>query len=263
MNDNLREARVDNLNVRDQDFHGRRITNAGDSKADQDYVTRKELNSATNQSILIKLIESLLNKARNIVTKLISPPTDSTTAIEFTKADQRTVILTMDTVNNRFIIPSTYDLFFGSTTNRLRIMYSTATQFAVINAYDGANYRPINIDAGTTGLQLNVTSNGPVIVGGATSTIGFFNAAAAAKQTLNAYTSDGEGVAYTGNTLSTTSLQYKDHAGVNQTLSVVTGPLATSLALVSELNQLRVAYETLRASYDDLRTKLQNTTLVA
>lgn len=36
-----------NLQTKDQDYNGRRITNAGDSQSPQDYVTRAELNEAT------------------------------------------------------------------------------------------------------------------------------------------------------------------------------------------------------------------------
>lgn len=44
--DKLREGQVDRLVVRDQDFHGRRITNASPSKDSYDYVVRKELDDA-------------------------------------------------------------------------------------------------------------------------------------------------------------------------------------------------------------------------
>lgn len=83
------------------------------------------------------------------------------------------------------------------------------------------------------------------ISGEATTTavmLAFFGGTRAIQQVLAAYTSDGEGAAYTG----IDNLQ----AG-------------TVYATVADLNQLRVAYETLRASYDDLRTKLQTSTLVA
>lgn len=74
------------------------------------------------------------------------------------------------------------------------------------------------------------------------STLGFFGAAAAAQQVLAAYTSDAENVAYTG-----------------QNNAVV----GNVYAKVSDLNQLRVAYETLRAAHDDLRAKLLTSTLIA
>ena len=90
-----------------------------------------------------------------------------------------------------------------------------------------------------------ISTSGEMEINGALnhdgSTAGFFGAAPATQQTLAAYTSDGEGAAYTG----IDNLQ-----------------VGTVYATVADLNQLRVAYENLRASYDDLRTKLLNTTLV-
>lgn len=69
--------------------------------------------------------------------------------------------------------------------------------------------------------------------------LGFFGATAAAKQTLNAYTTNDRSAAFTSTPVT----------------------VATAATLV-DLNTLRVAYENLRASYDDLRTKLKTTTLV-
>jgi hypothetical protein len=71
--------------------------------------------------------------------------------------------------------------------------------------------------------------------------LGFFNGTPIIQQTLAAYTSDGQGSAYTG---------------------IDNAQAGTVYATVADLNQLRVAYETLRASYDDLKTKLQATTLI-
>lgn len=58
---------------------------------------------------------------------------------------------------------------------------------------------------------------------------------------LDAYTSDKEDTAYTG----------IDNAQVGSVY-----------AQLSDLNQLRVAYETLRASYDDLLVKLKSTGII-
>lgn len=107
-----------------------------------------------------------------------------------------------------------------------------------------------NVTEATATCDLNVRTNNSlrfitnntvrITLTGAGS-MGFFGAAAAAQQTLNAYTSDGEGVAYTG---------------------IATGVGGTPYAAVADLNTLRVAYQNLLASYDDLRTKLKATTLV-
>lgn len=72
---------------------------------------------------------------------------------------------------------------------------------------------------------------------GSAPALGFWASAPATKQTLAAYTTDPESSAYTG--------------------------AADGEAKLTDLNSLRVAYENLRAMVDDLRTKLQTTTLVA
>ena len=94
-----------------------------------------------------------------------------------------------------------------------------------LSAYDTAARLGIEIEADGTAVK-----------------IGLFGGTTAIQQVLNAYTSDGEGSAYSG----------LDNLQVGNVYASLT-----------DLNQLRVAYETLRASYDDLRTKLQTSTLVA
>lgn len=86
------------------------------------------------------------------------------------------------------------------------------------------------------------TTTGSKIGTATTQKIGFWNVTPVVQQVTAAYTSDGEGVAYTG----VDNLQ-----------------VGNVYATVADLNQLRVAYETLRASYDDLLTKLKNTGIVA
>lgn len=71
--------------------------------------------------------------------------------------------------------------------------------------------------------------------------MGFWGASIASKQTLNSYTSNGQGSGYSG---------------------IASGVGGSPYAAVSDLNTLRVAYENLRSSYDDLRTKLRTSTLV-
>lgn len=94
-------------------------------------------------------------------------------------------------------------------------------------------------DAGNIKFQ---TTTGTKIGTATGQKIGFWNATPVIQQVTNAYTSDGEGSAYTG----IDNLQ-----------------VGTPYAQVSDLNQLRVAYETLRSSYDDLLTKLKTTGVVA
>ena len=103
----------------------------------------------------------------------------------------------------------------------------------------------------TLGLEVGITDAKNIILGTTTGTkigtattqkLGFWNVTPVVQQATNAYTSDGEGVAYTG---------------------IDNAQAGTVYATVADLNQLRVAYETLRASYDDLLTKLKNTGIVA
>lgn len=80
-------------------------------------------------------------------------------------------------------------------------------------------------------LGMEIEASGTVVK------LGFFGGTTAIRQVLNAYTTDTESGAYTG--------------------------AADGEAKLTDLNALRVAYENLRASYDDLRTKLITSTLVA
>ena len=75
-----------------------------------------------------------------------------------------------------------------------------------------------------------------------TQKLGFWNKTPVIQQVTNAYTSDSESVAYTG---------------------IDNAQAGTPYAQVTDLNALRTAYETLRASYDDLLTKLRNTGVIA
>ncbi len=247
INDTIRSNRIDRDSVRDVDLHGRRFRNGGDSLAPQDFVTRNELDKhlKKNKSTLNTYFTEFLSRVRIFVLNIIAPPVDSTTAIRITKANQTTNILIVDTLNEEVeIVSGTLFVELGNAIGQIVSSGSTVTI------------------GGGTATNLELTSFGSTSIKLASgNTIGFFGATPVVKQTLAAYSSDGEGSAYGGAVLSTSTINYKDHAGANQSMNVVTGP-ASTFALVSEVNQLRVAYETLRASYDDLRTKLQNTTLV-
>lgn len=87
-----------------------------------------------------------------------------------------------------------------------------------------------------------VYSSGTKIGTATTQKIGFWNATPVTQPATNAYTSDGEGTAYTG---------------------IDNAQAGTPYAQLTDLNQLRVAYETLRASYDDLLSKLKTTGIIS
>lgn len=58
---------LDSLNTRNLDFHGRRITNAGDSRAPTDYVTRREIRDLITNALLdlnageLQVIQNITN----------------------------------------------------------------------------------------------------------------------------------------------------------------------------------------------------------
>lgn len=181
-----------------------------------------------------------------IVTSVISPSTDSTAAVKITKADKTTNVIVVDTTNSRVGIAGSPVAGALEVTGGLFSMGTSASNPTAVNyirmSFDGGTIGDIlsfNSSTGFKGLQLR---GSPLAVGVASGTIGFFGATAASIQTLNAYTTDPESGAYSG---------------------IATGVAGTPYAQLNDLNSLRVAYENLRASYDDLRTKLKNTTLVA
>lgn len=96
---------------------------------------------------------------------------------------------------------------------------------ATITIADGVNI----VTNTTTGSKFPAATNQKA---------GFWGATPVIQQVLSAYTSDGEGAAYTG---------------------IDNAQAGTPYAQLTDLNQLRTAYETLRAAYDDTRTKLQTT----
>ena len=114
----------------------------------------------------------------------------------------------------------------GASTRASRLTIDGNADF---NFFDGSDF----VLGSTTGTKIGTAT---------TQKIGFWNVTPVIQQATNAYTSDGEGAAYTG----IDNLQ-----------------VGTPYAQVSDLNQLRVAYETLRASYDDLLAKLKVTGIVA
>lgn len=176
-------------------------------------------------------------------TSLIFPPSNGTAALKITKADGVTSLVTFDSTNDITHI-----------TGLTRVEGSTAPPSGVgtevywdgsaggIQAYDrtGAAYQTFNVLGST--LQLGVNASAAIKIGINTCTIGFFGGTPAAPQTLAAYSSNHQGSVYSG---------------------IATGVGGSPYANVADLNNLRNAYETLRAMCDDFRTKLQTTTLVS
>jgi hypothetical protein len=122
-------------------------------------------------------------------------------------------------------------------TNAGRVTLQTSGSNAGLMIVDALLYRDSSGVLRTSG-SLTVDS----VFKHSGSTLGFFGGTPATKQTFAAYTTDAESTAYTG----------IDNAQVGSVY-----------ASVSNLNALRVGYENLRAMCDDMRSKLQATTLVA
>lgn len=247
----LNDSQVDRLVSKNQDMHGRRIVNAGASVDQNDYVTRAELPSPGVDFAAIKQYVS------NVVTKALGFLTINIRASGTSKN-----VLQVDggiRVENDG---------YPSTGVGLELGYSTA---GYIRSYDrdAAAYKDLNINAKiltvtTTGNSVvsaagnfNVTAAnstvdvaigtfcpaaGSVIsIGSTTSLMAFYNGTPVIQQVLNAYTHITQSVVYTG---------------------IATGAPGSVYAAVSDVNNLRAAYENLRTSYDDLRTKLLASTLV-
>jgi len=102
-----------------------------------------------------------------------------------------------------------------------------------------------NVKMGLTLSAQNIitdTTTGMKIGTATTQKLGFWNTTPVIQQVTNAYTTDTESSAYTG---------------------IDNAQAGTVYAQLTDLNILRVAYDNLRASYDDLLTKLKTTGVVA
>lgn len=155
------------------------------------------------------------------------------------------------TISN-FADASRFTLHVGSATAPAYIRRNTPDAYAAIEIN--------NLNASSTGNitnfqwqsvnRLSIQKEGHISaphadgvkIGIATSEkLGFWNATPVVQQVLAAYTTDNESAAYTG---------------------IDNAQAGTVYAQLTDLNALRVAYETLRASYDDLRTKLNTIGIV-
>lgn len=69
----LRDEQVDRLNARSVDFHGRRITNATDAKAPQDYVTLSQMEEAVkaNAGVYTLTVEGTLAIGSDLADNLL------------------------------------------------------------------------------------------------------------------------------------------------------------------------------------------------
>jgi hypothetical protein len=268
----LNNSLVEQITTRDIDFHGRRIKNASPSADSADYTIRKELNDEVAKlvsiaSLPIRVIAAL---ASYTGTLYISATTIFRKATSFLSTVTVTGLTTLTNLlidNGATPAASQVKLRANNLGVLALLSYAADNQqigFDVerdgaagvcrddticrivkngdkLNFYVATGQTPGNAPTGEV-LIIEVYCNDTMVLGAATTDIAFFGGTPAAQQTLNAYTTDAESGAYTG---------------------LATGLGATPYAAVGDLNTLRVAYENLRASYDDIRTNLKNTTLVA
>lgn len=139
-------------------------------------------------------------------------------------------------------ITNNYGLYINNHSVGTTLNYAIYTNAGLVHfgdTVDLASGKNLTLLAGNITTD---TTTGTKIGTATTQKLGFWNVTPVVQQVTNAYTSDGEGSAYTG---------------------IDNAQAGTVYATVADLNQLRVAYETLRASYDDLLTKLKTTGIVA
>lgn len=132
----------------------------------------------------------------------------------------------------RHIASGTGNFIEGWDSTNATIFYVDSTGKGFFRGLDITDAKDISLGT-TTGTKIGTST---------TQKLGFWNKTPVVQQTTNSYTSNSQSSAYSG----IDNLQ-----------------VGTPYAQVSDLNLLRVAYETLRASYDDLLNKLKNTGIVA
>lgn len=145
------------------------------------------------------------------------------------------------TVGNNFLGKDNIKSYFG--TSLSSSIYYNATNLVINPKEAGSGALSIlgNISLVDFDMVLGTTTG--TKIGTATSQkLGFWNVTPVVQQATNAYTSDAESSAYTG-------IDNEQDGSV--------------YAQLADLNTLRTAYDNLRASYDDLLTKLKNTGIVA
>lgn len=254
----LRDNKVDTLSTQNQDMRGRRIIGTGASVDPTDVVIQKELTAAINKldtnlnnlfSIISELFKTTIRFFAGLITNLIAPPFDSATALQITKADKTTSMLILDTltpqlnINTNTLVnhPTGYvNIWVGKdTSNSLKLLWDNSTNGAQLNNFAAGTYKNFEIDGSP--LYLNSNSGGDLNLNKIGGKLSFFGGTAVGIQTLNAYV---------------TNMQSSSYTGINNT------QVGTVYAQVTDLNNLRLAYENLRSMVDDLRTKFKNTTLI-
>ncbi len=204
------EARLARLETRPLDLKGRKAINASDATAAQDYTTLSQVKS---------LIPSLSS---------VSQVTKSPSYTFRNPAGTGTTNGYVFTTSNNLVL--SFNLFYNTAKAAWVLDDATVVGYAILIDPNGFAIYEFPVGGALT-LAFTVTST----------TLGFFGAAPAVKQTLAAYTPDSQG----------------GYGGISNAV------VGTVYAQVGDLNALAGAYENLRTSYEDLRTKLLATGLIA
>lgn len=246
-----RGHKVDLLTTKNLNMKGRKVTGAAPASDSNDYVILDQLNSlkdeltqdlATALVGLAVVFKKAWTTILNLVVSKMAPPADSVIAIQFLKADQVTQVAAFDTLNSRFGVGGgIYSLQGDHATLPnvpfIRIQYDPTGYLGYYG--DLVVYDPV----ANAYLPLAIRAD-PLTLGYVGSRLAFFDTDkthAVGKQFLNFYTPYGMGGSFVG---------------------LGSGAVGSPYAQVNDLNNLRIGYETLRIMCEDLRVKLQATTLV-
>lgn len=246
MSTELRGAKVDMISTKNNDMKQRRVVNAAPAVDTNDYITKGQVDQSVSdvQAKIDNLARNL--KTTAVTTSIIKPPSDSTTAIQVTQANGQVPVMTIDTVNSMVgfdVSPPACKVdVYGSIVTRG--IDSTVPQgvgfgrfsFDVVNnVCDLVTY-----NTGTAAYQQFTVRGDPLILGIIGGRMAFYGALPSARQVLVGYS----------------PIPLGTFVGIG------TGAPGLPYAQVNDLNTVRNAVENLRAAVEDLRTKLQASTLV-
>lgn len=250
-NAGLQSSKVDMMSTKNLDMKQRRAVNAAASVDTNDYIIQDELN--TLKTNIQKILDNMANgfitgwtQITKIVTSMIRPVRDSTTAIQVFQADGQTPVITIDTVDSMVgfdVSPPACKVdVYGSIVTRgidstipQGVPFGRFSYDVVNNVCDIMSYHS------TAGYQPLTLRGNQVTLGVAGGYVGFYGLFPVHRQILNGYTPFPEPINFSG---------------------ISTGFTGAVYAQVNDLNNLRTAVENLRLMCEDLRTKLQTSTLV-
>lgn len=246
MSTELRGAKVDMISTKNNDMKQRRVVNAAPAIDTNDYITKGQVDQSVGdlQTQVSNLRRNLQTTA--LTTTIIKPPVDSTTAIQVTQANGVVPVMTIDTVNSMVgfdVSPPACKVdVYGSIVTRgvdstipQGVGFGRFSFDVVNNICDIVTY-----NTGTSAFQQLMVRGDPLVLGVTGGRMAFFGALPTVRQNL---------VVYSPQVLGTF-------------VGIGSGAPGVPYAQVNDLNTVRNAVENLRLAVEDLRTKLQGSTLV-